>query len=77
MLCSGCSRVRFCDLGTGCDRVRFLVVVGSTWLQYGPSGCSRDYFRGGGAAGTFEMLRQTQDARGSSLLLRALNPRPT
>ena len=33
--------------GTGCSRVRFPVVVGTIWLQYGPSGCSRDYFRGG------------------------------
>ena len=29
---------------TGCDRVRFSVVVGTIWLQYGPSCCSRDYF---------------------------------
>ena len=38
--------------GTGCSRVRFPAVVGTIWLQYGPSGC-RDYFRagpGGGAA---------------------------
>ena len=34
--------------GTGCSRVRFSVVVGAIWLQYGPSGCNRDYFRGGG-----------------------------
>ena len=32
--------------GTSCDRGRFSVVVGTIWLQYGPSGCSRDYFRG-------------------------------
>ena len=40
----------FMIFGTGCDRVRFPVVIGTIWLQYGPSGCSRDYFggRGGG-----------------------------
>ena len=36
---------------TGCDGVRFSVAVGTIWLQYGPSGCSRDYFRGGGGGG--------------------------
>ena len=35
----------FVIFGAGCDRVRFSVVVGTIWLQYGPSGCSRDYFR--------------------------------
>ena len=46
MLCSGCSRVRFFVIfGTGYDRVRFSFVVGTIWLQYGPSGCSRDDFR--------------------------------
>ena len=37
--------------GTGCDRVRFSVVVGTSWLQYGPSGRSRDYFRARGGFG--------------------------
>ena len=34
----------FVIFGTGCSRVRFPVVVGTIWLQYGPAGCSRDYF---------------------------------
>ena len=34
----------FVILGTGCDRARFSVVVGTAWLQYGPSGCSMDSF---------------------------------
>ena len=34
----------FVIFGTGCHRVRFSVVVGTIWLQHGPSGCSRDDF---------------------------------
>ena len=34
----------FVIFGTGCDRVRFSAIVGTIWLQYGPFGCSRDYF---------------------------------
>ena len=45
MQCSGCNRVRFCDLETGCDRVRFSVVVGTIWLWNRTSGCNSDYFR--------------------------------
>ena len=41
----------FVIFGTGCERAGFSVVVGSIWLQYGSSGCSRDYFRGWGGGG--------------------------
>ena len=46
--------------GTGCDRGCFSVVAGTIWLQYGPSGCSRDYFR----AASLDGLTKKNDGGG-------------